>query len=199
MENIKFVIEKSERIQGLVDTLYEKMPEIESARGILVTESYKQTEHLPIIKRRSAAFAHILENLPIVIRDNELVVGSATVAPRGCQVFPEYSYEWLEAELDTVETRAADPFYVSEKTKAELRAIYPWWKGKTCSDLAKANMAPEAYAAFAEHNVYTPGNSHTLDGIRDKENHFFLPIGDEDEVRHELFTRLRKKAFGEVL
>ena len=33
MENIKFVIEKSERIQGLVDTLYEKMPEIESARG----------------------------------------------------------------------------------------------------------------------------------------------------------------------
>ena len=158
MENIKFVIEKSARIQKLVDALYEKMPEIESARGILVTESYKQTEALPIIKRRSAAFAHILENLPIVIRDGELVVGSATVAPRGCQVFPEYSYEWLEAELDTVSTRAADPFYISEKTKAELRAIYPWWKGKTCSDLAKANMAPEAYAAFTEHNIFTPGN-----------------------------------------
>ena len=158
MENVKFNIEKSERIQGLVDTLYEKMPEIESARGILVTESYKQTEDLPIIKRRSAAFAHILKHLPIVIRNGELVVGSATVAPRGCQVFPEYSYEWLEAELDTVSTRAADPFYISEKTKAELREIYPWWKGKTCSDLAKANMAPEAYAAFAEHNVFTPGN-----------------------------------------
>ena len=158
MENIKFVIEKSARIDKLVNTLYEKMPEIESARGILVTESYKQTENLPIIKRRSAAFAHILENLPIVIRDGELIVGSATVAPRGCQVFPEYSYEWLEAELDTVSTRAADPFYISEKTKAELRAIYPWWKGKTCSDLAKANMAPEAYAAFTEHNVFTPGN-----------------------------------------
>ncbi len=158
MENIKFVIEKSARIGKLVNTLYEKMPEIESARGILVTESYKQTENLPIIKRRSAAFAHILENLPIVIREGELIVGSATVAPRGCQVFPEYSYEWLEAELDTVSTRAADPFYISEKTKAELRAIYPWWKGKTCSDLAKANMAPEAYAAFTEHNVFTPGN-----------------------------------------
>jgi len=158
MENIKFVIEKSARIQKLVDTLYEKMPEIESARGILVTESYKKTEHLPIIKRRSAAFAHILENLPIVIRDGELVVGSATVAPRGCQVFPEYSYEWLEAELDTVSTRAADPFYISEKTKSELRAIYPWWHGKTCSDLARTNMAPEAYAAFTEHNVFTPGN-----------------------------------------
>ena len=158
MENIKFVIEKSARIGKLVDDLYAKMPEIESARGILVTESYRATENLPIIRRRSAAFAHILRNIPIVIRDGELVVGSATVAPRGCQVFPEYSYEWLEAELDTVETRAADPFYISEKTKAELRAIYPWWKGKTCSDLAKSNMAPEAYAAFTEHAVFTPGN-----------------------------------------
>ena len=158
MENIKFVIEKSARIQKLVDTLYEKMPEIESARGVLVTESYKATEDLPIIKRRSAAFLHILRNIPIVIREGELVVGSATVAPRGCQVFPEYSYEWLEAELDTVQFRAADPFYVSEKTKATLREIYPYWKGKTTSDLAKANMAPEAYSAFVEHAVFTPGN-----------------------------------------
>jgi len=158
MENIKFVIEKSSRIQKLIDNLYEKMPEIESARGKLVTESYKATENLPIIKRRSAAFAHILRNIPIVIRDGELIVGSATVAPRGCQVFPEYSYEWLLSELDTVSTRAADPFYISEKTKAELREIYPWWNGKTTSDLAKANMAPEAFAAFTEHSVFTPGN-----------------------------------------
>ncbi len=158
MENIKFVIEKSARIEKLVDALYQKMPEIESARGLLVTESYKQTEDLPIILRRSAAFAHILRHIPIVIRDNELIVGSATVAPRGCQVFPEYSYEWLEAEFDTVATRAADPFYISEKTKAELRGAYPYWKGKTNSDLAKANMAPEAYEAFVTHGMFTPGN-----------------------------------------
>jgi len=158
MENIKYVTEKSARINKLIDTLYKNMPEIESARGILVTESYKATESLPIIKRRSAAFSHILKNIPIVIREGELVVGSATVAPRGCQVFPEYSYEWLEAELDTVATRAADPFYISEKTKSELREIYPWWKGKTCSDLARENMSCEAYAAFTEHSVFTPGN-----------------------------------------
>ena len=158
LENIKFVIEKSARIQRLIDNLYEKMPEIESARGKLVTESYKMTEALPIIKRRSAAFAHILRNIPIVIRDGELIVGSATLAPRGCQVFPEYSYEWLLSELDTVSTRAADPFYISEKTKQELREIFPFWKGKTTSDLAKANMAPEAYEAFVEHSVFTPGN-----------------------------------------
>ena len=158
MESIRFVIEKSSRIDRLISDLYEKMPEIETARGELVTESYQATEDLPIIRRRSAAFAHILRNIPIVIRDGELVVGSATVAPRGCQVFPEYSYEWLEAELDTVATRAADPFYISEENKETLRRIYPYWHGKTCSDLAKANMSPEAYNAFTKHAVFTPGN-----------------------------------------
>ena len=164
MENIKFVIEKSARIDKLVNALYEKMPEIESARGLLVTESYKASENLPVILRRRAAFAHILRNIPIVIRDNELVVGSATVAPRGCQVFPEYSYEWLEAEFDTVATRDADPFYISEKTKAELHDAYSYWKGKTCSDLAKSNMAPAAYEAFTVHGMFNPdGSKPTMD------------------------------------
>ena len=158
MQNIKFITEKSSRIDKLISNLYMSMPEIESARGILVTESYMATENLPIIRRRSAAFSHILKNIPIVIRDGELIVGSATKAPRGCQVFPEYSYEWLEAEFDTVATRAADPFYISEETKADLRAVYPYWKGKTTSDLAKSNMAPEAYAAFTKHAMFTPGN-----------------------------------------
>ncbi len=158
MEQLKFVTEKSERIGKLIDALFCGMPEIESSRATLVTESYKATEELPIIKRRSAAFAHILRNIPIVIRDNELIVGSATVNPRGCQVFPEYSYEWLKAEYETISTRAADPFYISEKTKEILKNTTPYWKGKTTSDLARANMLPEAYEAFANHAVYTPGN-----------------------------------------
>ena len=158
MENLKFVIEKSARIEKLIDGLFQNMPEIESARGVLVTESYKATESLPIINRRSAAFAHILKNLPIVIRDGELIVGSATVSPRGCQVFPEYSYEWLESEFETLATREADPFVISDKTKDDLRKAYPYWKGKTCSDLAKSNMDKDAFAAFTVHNIFTPGN-----------------------------------------
>ena len=150
-------IPKSPRIQKLVDALYAHMPVIESARAKLITESYKETEGEPIITRRAKAFAHILHNIPIVIRDNELIVGSSTIAPRGCQTFPEFSYEWLEAELDTVATRTADPFYIAEETKAELREADKYWKGKTTSELATSYMAPEAIRAI-EHNIFTPGN-----------------------------------------
>lgn len=150
-------IPKSSRITRLVDHLYAKMPEIESYRAKLITESYKETEDQPIITRRAKAFAHILHNIPIIIRDEELIVGSNSIAPRGCQTFPEFSFQWLEDELDTVATRTADPFYISEQAKADLREAHKYWKGKTTSELATAYMAPEAIRAI-DHNIFTPGN-----------------------------------------
>ena len=150
-------VQKSERIPKLIDALYEKLPEIESARAVLLTESYKETENEPMIIRRAKAFEHILTNIPIVIRDLELIVGSTTIAPRGCQTYPEFSYEWLEDEFETVETRNADPFYISDKTKAELKEANAYWKGRTTSELATAYMEPETLLAM-EHNIFTPGN-----------------------------------------
>ncbi len=158
MSQIKFVIEKSPRIQRLIDRLYANMPEIEADRAELITESYKATEGLPIIKRRSAAFRHILENIPIVIRPEELIVGSNSIAPRGCQTFPEYSYEWLEKEYDTVATREADPFYISPSTVERLKKVYPYWKGKTVSDLAAQSMDEKVLDVFLNHGMFTVGN-----------------------------------------
>lgn len=150
-------IAKSPRIDRLKNALFEKMPQIEADRAVLLTESYKATEGEPIITRRAKAFRHILRNIPITIRDEELIVGSATRRPRSCQVFPEYSFEWLEAEFDTVETRTADPFHISEETKKTLSDVYKYWKGKTTSELATAYMSNEAKTAIA-HGMFTPGN-----------------------------------------
>ncbi len=158
MSKIKFTIEKSPRIQRLVDHLYANMPEIEADRAELITESYKQTEGQPIVKRRSAAFRHILENIPIVIRPDELIVGSNSIAPRGCQTFPEYSFEWLELEYDTFATREADPFYISPSTVERLKKVYPYWKGKTVSDLATESMDEKVRDVFFNHGIFTVGN-----------------------------------------
>ena len=182
-------IPKSERITKLVEDLYAKMPEIESARAVLITESYRRTEGEPIIIRRAKAFAHILENLPIVIRDQELIVGSTTIAPRGCQTYPEFSYEWLEDEFDTVETRSADPFYISEQTKQELKVANAYWKGKTTSELATSYMEPQTLLAM-EHNMFTPGN-YFYNGV----GHVTVKYGEVLEIG---FSGIRAKAEAEL-
>ena len=150
-------IEKSPRIEKLKADLFAHMPVIEADRAVLLTESYQETENEPIIARRAKAFVHILKNIPITIRDHELIVGSSTKAPRGCQAFPEFSFEWLESEFDTIEKRSADPFYISEETKNKLHEAFKYWKGKTTSELAASYMAEETLTAI-EHNIFTPGN-----------------------------------------
>lgn len=178
-------ITKSPRIQRLVEHLFENMPQIEADRAVLLTESYQATEGEPIIMRRAKAFAHICEGLPVTIRPEELVVGSNTKSPRSCQVFPEFSWEWLEKEFDTIEKRSADPFHISEETKETLRRFYPYWKGRTSSELAESYMTPEARDAIA-HNIFTPGN-YFYNGI----GHVTVNYGD---VLKEGFSGIRQRA-----
>lgn len=150
-------IAKSPRIQKMIDYLFAELPVIEADRAEIVTESYRQTENDPIVLRRAKAFKAICEKLPMVIRPLELIVGSNAIAPRGCQMFPEYSYAWMEAEYETVATREADPFYIADDTKRRLHEAYQYWEGKTTSELATSMMAPEALMAM-KHNIFTPGN-----------------------------------------
>ncbi len=150
-------IKKTARIDRLLDAFYNSKPEIEPARAELITESYKATENLPEVERKSRAFEHILDNIPIVIRDDELIVGSTTIKMRGCQTYPEFSYEWLEAEFDTVADRKADPFDISEDAKRRIAEADKYWKNKTTSELATALMDPRALRAI-NHNIFTPGN-----------------------------------------
>jgi len=151
------MVARPERIEKLVQNLYAAMPEIESSRAVIITESYKKTEGLPLVLRRAFAFSSLLDNIPIIIRDHELIVGAASLAPRGCQTYPEFSFEWLEKEFDTIATRVADPFYISETTKAALKAVHPYWQGRTVSELAANFMSGETKQAI-NHNIFTVGN-----------------------------------------
>ena len=110
-----------------------------------------------MIMRRAKALENILNNLTVTIRDDELVVGTLTKAVRSCQLFPENSYKWVMDEFDTIETRMADPFKISEEDKATLRKVLPYWEDKTISDLASSYMSEKTKECIAN-GVFTVGN-----------------------------------------
>ena len=104
----KFTVEtpnKTPRIDLLKQALFDARPQIESDRAVLLTQSYMETEGEPMVIRRAKAFKNICEKLPVTIRDNELIVGSSTVASKSCQIFPEFSFDWVEKEFDTLGTK----------------------------------------------------------------------------------------------
>ncbi|WP_413113862.1 glycyl radical protein [Thaumasiovibrio sp. DFM-14] len=147
----------STRINTLRDQVLNATPCIETARAISITNSYKETEALPTVIRRAKAFERILAELPIIIRDEELIVGSLTVEPRSTQIFPEFSCSWIEDEFDRLGSRTGDAFQISEQSKDELREIFPYWVGKTTSELATSLMPADTKESMDE-GVFTVGN-----------------------------------------
>ncbi|WP_444641298.1 glycyl radical protein [Caproiciproducens sp. R1] len=145
------------RVERLKDMIIHARPCVESERAILITESYKETEGLPIIMRRAKAVEKIFNELPVTIRDDELIVGSMTKNPRSAGIYPEFSCEWVEKEFDTMTDRLADPFLISGQTKKELHDVFTYWKGRTVNELAASYMSQEAKDAMAS-GVFTVGN-----------------------------------------
>lgn len=149
--------EPTQRVQALREQILNASPRIETDRARILTESYKETESLPMVLRRAKALEKILAELPVIIRSGELIVGSLTVEPHSAQVFPEFSNQWLLNEFDRLNQRTGDRFTISEEAKQELATIFPYWKGKTTSELATSYMMQDTLASIDE-NVFTVGN-----------------------------------------
>jgi formate C-acetyltransferase len=132
-------------------------PEICVERAKLITESYKETEAEPINIRRAKALEKILAGMTVFIGEDELIVGNQTTKPRSTPIFPEFSWKWLEAELDRLAKRSGDVFLISEENKKALRELFPYWDGKTTNERATALMTEEAKDAQAA-GVFTVGN-----------------------------------------
>ena len=153
----KGFIEPTERVKKLKEEVMSAMPCIEVDRAIILTKAFKENENEPIIIRKAKSLEAVLKELPIVIRDEELIVGSLTKNPRSAQVFPEFSNEWLVKEFDKFEQRTSDAFKITEKTKDDLKEAFKYWKGKTVSELATSYMSDETKKAMGA-NVFTVAN-----------------------------------------
>lgn len=103
-------------------------------RGRIVTDSYRSTEGEDPVIRRAIALRDILDQMSIVIDENELILGNHATLENAAPLFPEFSIDFLVNELDDFEKRPYDRFYVTDETKALIREIAPYWKGRTHED-----------------------------------------------------------------
>ncbi len=149
--------EPTDRIKRLKKALLDAVPQVEADRVRLVTEAYKETEDKPAIIRRAKVCEKIFNELPVTIRDDELIVGAMTVHNHSCQIGVEFSYSWVIDEFDTMATRMCDPFEIPQDVKAQLSKDFEYWPGKTSSEYAASLMSQEAKDCQAA-GVFTVGN-----------------------------------------
>lgn len=147
----------TDRVLRLKKMIIDAKPYVESERALLATEAYKENEHLPAVMRRARVVEKIFTELPVTIRKDELIVGAVTINPRSTEICPEFSYDWVEKEFETMEHRVADPFIIEKKTAQELHEAFKYWPGKTTSELAASYMSQETHDSMNA-GVFSVGN-----------------------------------------
>ena len=147
----------TDRVVRLKNMILHAKPYVESERAVLATEAYKENEQLPAIMRRAKVVEKIFNELPVTIRPDELIVGAVTINPRSTEICPEFSYDWVEKEFDTMAHRVAAPVIIEKKTADELHQAFKYWPGKTTSSLAASYMS-EGTKESMGNGVFTVGN-----------------------------------------
>ena len=118
-----------------------RMPEICVQRAYWWTKSYQETEGEPEITRRAKALKKVLEELPVMIQEDELIVGMSTSKKRGGILFPEIQWEYILRETEKFSSRDWDTFgVISEEEKVLLNDALPYWRGKCTWDKFNAAL-----------------------------------------------------------
>ena len=153
------------RIQSLRNRFIVERPSVDITRARIVTATHRQHLGEPLVSVWGKTMHRLLTELPIDIAPGELIVGSPTLKPRAAQLFPEVQAGWLDAELDTVATRAWDPLDISDEDKDELRRdILPFWQGRTIAERLFAQCPEDtAHLIYLEPGVWPTRSTGLID------------------------------------
>lgn len=122
---------KRPRLNRLLEGILDEPPKVAIERGRLFTESFRETEGLPLTLRWAKALYHIAKNIPILIEDDELVVGRCGSGRRCGLLYPELRAGWFE-KLNSLTSRKEGRFQLDdEDLRAVREEIIPFWKGRT--------------------------------------------------------------------
>jgi pyruvate-formate lyase len=121
-----------------------RMPEVCIQRAYWWNRSYQETEGEPEVVRRARALARVLQELPVKINEDELIVGMTTSKQRGSILFPEIQWEYVLKEAESFSSRDWDTFGPFDRGEFDrLAEVLPYWKGKCTWDRFNASLPPE--------------------------------------------------------
>ncbi len=133
----------TERIKNLREKVLSTKPSVCTERARFYTQVYKNNEDQPVIIKRALSLEKTLKEMTIFIDEGELIIGNQSSQHRAAPIFPEYAVDWLPEEMDELDKRPGDAFYITESHKKELTEIAEWWKGKVLWDRGRALMSQE--------------------------------------------------------
>lgn len=155
----------TERLQKLKESYLKHVPSITTYRARAITKIAKENPGMPKIMLRAKCFRYCCETAPLVIQDNELIVGAPNGAPRAGAFSPDIAWRWMVDEIDTIGSRPQDPFYISEEDKKIMREeLFPFWEGKSVDEHCEDQYREAGLWELSGESFVSDCSYHALNG-----------------------------------
>lgn len=175
----------TERIEKIRQNYVDAKPAISYERALIWTESHKKSEGLPVCIRRAKAFYDTCDRLGVHIFEGELIVGSIGEFRKCGILTPEFSWLWVDREMDNFATRAQDPYVMTDEQREFVRKnIFPYWKDKSLEEAFLKRLPAETRHIGVD------------TGIIDSDSKWRQAVG---EVTPDYEGVLFKKGFGGII
>jgi formate C-acetyltransferase len=153
------------RLQKLKDEYLKAKPSFYIGRAKAFTEVTKNNPGMPPILLRAMAFRKACEEAPLLIQDDELIVGHPCGKPRAGAFSPDIAWRWVKDELDTIATRPQDPFIISEEDKRVMREeIFPFWEGRSIDEICETQYRQAGLWEFSGEAFVSDLSYHQING-----------------------------------
>ncbi len=155
----------TERLKRLKANYMKQVPSITTYRARAITKIAKENPGMPKIMLRAKCFRYCCETAPLVILEDELIVGHPCGAPRAGAFSPDLAWRWMEAEIDTIGSRPQDPFFISEEDKRIMREeLFPYWKGKSVDEYCEDQFREAGLWELSGESLVSDCSYHALNG-----------------------------------
>ena len=164
-------------------------PKVCIERFRLVTEFYQDNPTLPPMIKRAKNLANLCEKMPVIVHEDEVIVGELASTYHGSALFPEYAVGWLFDEIRSGEflNRALDPYDMDQEDMDYVMQFEDFWAKNDLSRLTDAALPPE-FHDIVGNGIVTFGVKHTGAG----------PVGhfctNYDKAIRKGFAAIRQEA-----
>lgn len=153
------------RLDALKKNYLTQIPTITTHRARVITKLAKENPGMPKNVLRAKSFKRCCETAPLVIQDNELIVGAPNGAPRAGAFSPDIAWRWMEEEIETISSRPQDPFFISDEDKKIMREeLFPFWKGKSIDEYCEDQFREAGVWELSGESFVSDCSYHQLNG-----------------------------------
>ena len=122
-------------------------PKVCIERFKLVTDFYQQNPTMPPMIKRAKNLLHLCEKMPVIVHEDEFIVGELASTYHGSALYPEYAIGWLFDEIRSGHflDRDLDPYDMDQEDMDYVMRYEDFWAENDLSKLTDAALPPEFY------------------------------------------------------